>query len=111
MKKSILKGTAVIAFLFFGASLSAQSNNDNSLIGKARGAASNCLNNFYSQGISVAASVETTGICFVSGALHKVTFYTTVKCHTEPCPKVASMLVATVYFDCDNNVTLVECTN
>ena len=111
MKKTILKSTAVLAFLFFGNALSAQSNNDNNLIGKARGAAANCLNNYYSQGIAIAANVQTTGICFVSGSLHKVDFYTTVKCHQEPCPKPASYLIATVYFDCDNNVTSVDCKN
>ena len=112
MKKSILKSTAVLAFLFFGNALSAQSNNNNNnLIGKARGAAANCLNNYYSQGIAIAANVQTTGICFVSGSLNKVDFYTTVKCHQEPCPKPASYLIATVYFDCDNNVTSVDCKN
>lgn len=112
MKKIILKATAILAFLFLGTSLNAQNGgNDNALIGKARGAAANCLNDIYSQGIAIAASVETTGICFVSGSLHKVTFYTTVKCHTEPCPRPASYLVATVYFDCDNNVSFVECNN
>lgn len=109
MKKTIFKATTVLAFLFLGTSLNAQSGNG--LIGKARGAAANCLSNYTSQGISISASVKTTGICFVSGSLHKVTFYTTVKCHTAPCPKIASVLVATVYFDCENNVTLVECNN
>lgn len=108
--KSILKPIAIIAFLSFGATVNAQSNNNN-LIGKARGAAANCLNNYYSEGIAIGASVETTGICFVSGELHKVTFYTTIKCHNEPCPKPASYLVATVYFDCSDNVTSVECNN
>jgi hypothetical protein len=106
--KNTLKSIGVAAFLFFGATLTAQTN-DNNLIGKARGAAADCLNNYYSQGIAIAAGVETTGICFVSGELHKVNFYTTVRCHNEPCPKPASVLVATVYFDCDNNVSLVEC--
>ena len=109
MKKSILKSTAVLAFLFLGANLSAQSGNDNNLIGKARGAAADCLNEYHSQGIAIAANVQTTGICFVSGSLHKVDFYTTINCHKQPCPKPFSVLVATVYFDCDNNVTSVEC--
>ena len=109
MKTTFLKTTAVLALLITGATLNAQSTNNNNLIGKARGAASNCLNYYYSQGISIGASVETTGICFVSGELHKVSFYTTVKCHNEPCPKPASVLVATVYFDCENKVTSVDC--
>lgn len=109
--KSILKSIAVMAFLFLGANVNAQSNNDNNLIGKARGAAAQCLSYYHSQGIAIGASVEATGICFVSGSLHKVTFYTTIKCHNEPCPKPASYLVATVYFDCDNNVSSVVCAN
>ena len=109
MKKTFLTFGTTLTLLLAGSSLSAQSGNDNNLIGKARGAAADCINNYTSQGIAVAAGVETTGICFVSGELHKVTFYTTVKCHQEPCPKPASVLVATVYFDCDDNVTLVEC--
>lgn len=109
MKKNILKITTALAFLFLGTTVNAQNSNDNALIGKARGAAADCINNYTSQGIAIAAGVETTGICFVSGELHKVTFYTTIKCHTEPCPRPMSLLVATVYFDCENNVTLVEC--
>lgn len=112
MKNTFLKTIAVLAFLFFGATVNAQSNNNNNdLIGKARGAAADCLNNYYSQGIAIVAGVETTGICFVSGELHKVTFRTTIKCHTQPCPRPYSLLVATVYFDCDNNITSVECNN
>jgi hypothetical protein len=110
MKKTLITIGTTLTLLFCGTSLSAQNGgNDNGLIGKAHGAASDCINNYTSQGIAVAANVETTGICFVSGSLHKVTFYTTVKCHNEPCPKPASVLVATVYFDCDNNVSSVEC--
>jgi len=109
MKKALITIGTTLTLLFVGTSVNAQNTNNNNLIGKARGAAADCINNYTSQGIAVAAGVETTGICFVSGELHKVTFYTTVKCHQEPCPKPASILVATVYFDCDDNVTLVEC--
>lgn len=110
MKKSIYGIIVAIAFVFVTGAVTAQ-NNDQGLIGKARAAANDCITPYISQGIAVSASVETTGICFVSGELHKVTFYTTVRCHNEPCPKVMSVLVATVYFDCDNNVTSVECNN
>ncbi len=111
MKKALFTLGTTLTLLFVGTSLNAQSNNDNGLIGKARGAAADCLQPYHSQGIAIAAGVETTGICFVSGSLHKVTFYTTVICHNDPCPKPASILVATVYFDCDNNVSSVECNN
>lgn len=109
MKKTILKATTVLAFLFLGTSLNAQNSNDNGLIGKARGAASDCINNYTAQGWDIAANVETTGICFVSGSLHKVTFYAKVKCNSEICPMVMAAIVATVYFDCDNTVSSVEC--
>lgn len=109
MKKAFITIGTTLALLFVGTSVNAQNVNDNNLIGKARGAAANCINAYTSHGVAVAAQVETTGICFVSGELHKVSFYTTVKCHQEPCPKPASILVATVYFDCEDNVTLVEC--
>lgn len=110
MKSTFLKATTVLAFLFLGTSLSAQNGgNDNGLIGKARGAASDCVNNYTAQGYDIAANVETTGICFVSGSLHKVTLYAKFKCNSEICPQVMSALVAIVYFDCNNTVTSVEC--
>jgi hypothetical protein len=108
MKKSLM--------LFVGMCLaavttvSAQSNNDQYLIAKAKVAAHDCLHDV-APGVEVDASVETYSICFVSGDLQKVVFYTTVKCHQEPCQKIMSRLVATVYFGCDNEVTSVECTN
>ena len=111
MKKALFTIGTTLTLLFCG-SLSAQNGgNDNGLIGKARGAAHDCLQQYHSAGVTISANVEATGICFVSGSLHKVTFYTTVKCHNEPCPKPFSVLVATVYFDCDNNVSLVDCNN
>lgn len=113
MKKALLTIGTTLTLLFYGTLLSAQNGggNDNQLIAKARNAAKDCINENTPAGMTVAAGVETTGICFVSGELHKVTFYTTVKCHQQPCPKPMSVLVATVYFDCDDNVTLVECAN
>jgi hypothetical protein len=110
-KRPVMLVVAMFAFMAISNSVNAQSSNDEALIGKARGAAHDCLNTYLSNGIAVDASVETTGICFVSGELHKVVFYTTVRCHNEPCPKPASVLIATVYFDCDNNATSVECAN
>jgi len=108
MKKILLLLAIVVSL---GTANAQSNNNDKNLIGKARGAAHECLTPFLSQGIAIDANVETTGICFVSGSLHKVTFYTTVRCNTEPCPRPYSVLVATVYFDCDDNVTSVECAN
>jgi hypothetical protein len=111
MKKPAMIVAAIFAGMAFSNSVNAQSYDQN-LIGKARGAAHECLTPYVSNGTAIAAGVETTGICFVSGELHKVTFYTTVRCHTEPCrPKPASILIATVYFDCDDNVMSVDCAN
>lgn len=110
MKKYLIAFATSLIFVFFTTTLSAQSTKgDNMLIAKARQAASSCITPFLSQGLSVDGQIETTGICFVSGELRKVTFYATVKCTHAPCPKPAATYVATVYFDCSNNVTLVEC--
>jgi hypothetical protein len=53
MKKTILKTAAVLDFLFLRTSVNAQS--DNGLIGKAHSATADCLNNYTSHGISIAA--------------------------------------------------------
>lgn len=110
MKKALLTIGTSLTLLFCGTSLNAQnSGNDNQLISKARHAAADCIKNTLPEGMIATGSVETTGICFVSGELHKVTFYSTIRCNQEPCPRPMSILLATVYFDCDDNITLVEC--
>jgi len=109
MKKALFTIGTTLTLLLAGTSLNAQSGNDNGLIGKARGAAADCINDYTAQGYDIVGGVETTGICFVSGSLHKVTFYAKMKCHSEICPMVMTALVATVYFDCDDNVSSVEC--
>ena len=101
-----MKTMAVFAFAMIAFTASAQ--DDNGLIGIARGAAHDCLQN--SLNLDITASVETTGICFVSGSLHRVTFVGSPKCTgREICPLFA-ILVATVDLDCDNNVIAVNCT-
>lgn len=110
--KNLLFKSSFVLFLLFTTSVSfAQSakNDNNNLVGKARGAAATCLTEYIQQGFAIASQVETTGICFVSGELKKVSFYTTVRCNTQPCPRPYSILIATVYFDCEGNVTSVEC--
>lgn len=111
MKKALITIGTTLTLLLASTAVNAQSGNDNNLIAKARQVATDCINTNTTPQTAIAAQVETTGICFVSGELHKVSFYTTVRCHQQPCPKPASVLVATVYFDCDDNVTLVECAN
>ena len=109
MKKALLTIGTTLTLLLAGTSLSAQSGNDNGLIGKARAAASECIKTYSNQGYDIVAGVETTGICFVSGELHKVTFWAKVKCNSEICPQVMAALVATVYFDCEDKVSSVDC--
>lgn len=104
--KKLLLGVAAVCLLTFAST--AQSDNDNALIGKARGAAHECLRDAPS-GWEINAGVETLGICFVQGEIKRVTFYASFRCHTEVCPKIADRLVATVDFDCDGNVVSVTC--
>jgi len=110
MKKSLLAFGTTLILLFLTTAINAQqAKGENKLVAKARQAASDCIDPYVAQGISVVGQVETVGICFASGELHKVSFFTTVKCNKLPCPKPVSILVASVYFDCSENITLVEC--
>lgn len=97
----------VVVFAFSMMAFTAAAQNENGLIGIARNVAHDCIQ--FAADYDISASVETTGICFVSGSLHRVTFVGTPKCRgNEICPLIA-LLVATVDFDCDNNPTLVYC--
>lgn len=69
MKK--LLTVVLFSFLAMGASYA---QNDNGIIGKARGAANECLKPFSGNDWEVNASVNTTGICFVSGFIQEVIF-------------------------------------
>lgn len=110
MKKSFFTFISTLILTFFATTLSAQhAKGENKLVAKARIAASTCIDQYVMQGISIVGQVETVGMCFPSGELRKVTFYTTIKCNQQPCPKPFSILVATVYFDCSENITLIEC--
>lgn len=108
MKK--IKIIALLMFLTLAINFAnAQSNNQASLIGKAKGAAHTCLSNAQEAGFEFKGQVETAGICFVSGFITKVTFYKVPKCHQEPCPKPAAIAVAEVTFGCDGEVVNVNC--
>ena len=110
MKKFIKNSASIIlAFFIFSNVSNAQSNSDQKYIGKARAAVQDCISKCLQQGIDVQGNVEITGICFFNGMLRRVNFYTSIKCHQEPCPKIASRLVATVDFDCDGNVISSAC--
>lgn len=113
MIKKTLSILFVAVAIFFSTTASAQkmSANDRKLIAKARVAASDCIRPYLKKGYKVEGSVEIVSSCFYKGFISKVTFYTIIPCHKQPCPKAPSLLVATVYFNCDDNVSQVECTN
>lgn len=105
----------IFAFVICAATVqqaAAQSDaGDNGLIGKARAAAHECIQP-YQGNWEINATVETTGICLVSGNLHRVTIYAGPKCPpNQPCIMMVSQIIATVDFDCDGNVVHVECAN
>jgi len=88
----------------------AQSTNDEALIGKARGAAHECLQPYLGSFYSIGSSVEVSGICFVEGFLYRVTFYAGPNCSgPNPCPSFVTRIIATVDLDCGGNVFGVNC--
>lgn len=105
----IFAAALLLVAVSFGAN--AQSNNDNALIGKARGAAHECLEGYNGSNLEIGAYVETVGICFVSGDLKRVRFYAGPKCNNpnEPCPRFMSIIIATVDFGCDGEIVNVSC--
>lgn len=105
--KKLISTLALLLALTVSLNVNAQS--DNSLIGRARGAAHECLQPYHGN-YEINASVETISICFVSGEINRVTFTASPKCSGNgPCP-FFEILVATVEFDCDGNVASVNCT-
>lgn len=109
MKKVILTFSTILFLMFLTASAFAQVTKGNSLVGRANAAAALCINDYRGRGMDIKPVVETTGICFVASELHKVSFYAVQKCRTNPCPRTLPKLVASVYFDCDDNIMSVEC--
>jgi hypothetical protein len=87
-------------------------NDDAQLIGRARGAANPCIGQAHNSFSSIEAQVEDIGICFVSGNLKRVSFYRVTRCNEQqqdPCPRPFVELVATVDFDCEENIIAVQC--
>lgn len=110
MKKVL--STFVLIAAMFAISFSSNAQSDNALIAKAKIAATNACNLDLSQyGGCLLGSVETTGICFVSGTTKKVTLVYDVACHCvgDGCPKVAIFIVAEVFLGCDDEVMSVTC--
>ena len=105
--QKLIKIAAFALMLTAFSNVNAQSAADQNLIGKARAAAHDCLQNY--AGMDINAWVETTGICFVSGSTHKVTFSAGPRCSGNgPCPYFV-IRAATVQFDCEGNATVVTC--
>lgn len=105
--KNTFKIVVLMIALSFTTNLKAQCGNDQALIGQAIAAAHDCLHNVKHRRIR--AYVETTSICFYTGSLRRVTLYTTPYCPPGfYCPQYV-ILLATVEFGCDGQVTSVTC--
>lgn len=108
--KKMIRSVAVIAMLTVSASFSFGQGSDQQLIGQARGAAAQCLQNYRDPIFEISEGIETTGICFVEGTLKRVTFYAGPNCiPNQPCAKFVTRPVVYVDFDCDNNIIAVTC--
>lgn len=103
MKKrllTLLTFTVLTAFATFAQS-------DNSLIGKARGAAHECLQDYNGKDWNVTASVNDVAICFVSGTIKEVVF---IAYHApSPYIRIAPIVIARVQFGCDGEIVSTEC--
>jgi len=108
-----MKKLLTVAFLFCmlltTKVTNAQSQNEDALIGRARGAAHECLQAAREPGYEFVGQSETTSICFASGFLTTVTFYKVPVCHDEPCPRPVAVPVAEVNFGCDGQLLSVTC--
>jgi len=108
LKKTIV---AVVFTLLSFTTANAQATKDAALLGKAHGEAHECLQPYNSNPIyEVSSSIETLGICFVQGFIKRVTFYAGPACHGQgPCPTFPTVIIATVDFGCEGEVTNVTC--
>ena len=102
---TLIAGIAITAGTAF-----AQSTNG--YIGRARGAANECLND-YNSGWNVGVFVNTSP-CILSGEITTVYFYAAPilpPCDPEvqPCPVALPIVVAEVSFDCDGQLSNVLC--
>ncbi|MCW3071542.1 MAG: hypothetical protein JWO44_1432 [Bacteroidetes bacterium] len=105
---------SVLCMLLFLTNVKAQTSssqsNSHSLEGRARHAAHDCLQPYHGGIYEITASTTTTGICFVQGFTHRVSFYAGPKCNgTGPCPTFPTRLIATVDFGCEDEIIAVTC--
>lgn len=111
MKRMIVTLVAVLTVSV--GSLMAQS--DNGFIGKARGAAHDCVNAYKSSdGWIVEANVYTVSSCFAGGFITEVTF--TARPEPRPCPEGAfchppalPIIIAQVRFGCEGELISNSC--
>ena len=107
--KKLIKATAVVLFMTF-CFTNANAQSDNSLEGRARGAAHECLQPYHGGLYEITTSTDVTGICFVEGFTHRVSIYAGPKCNGNgPCPTFPTVLVATVDFGCEGEIMNVIC--
>ena len=84
--------------------------NDNQTINTARQAVNECINNAKQAGyVDVTATINVTGICFVSGETKQVVFMATAKCPDSRLCKLVPVQVATVDLGCDDEVITTSC--
>lgn len=111
MKKAFLILVAGIAMAVGTAS----AQNTNGQIGRARGAAHDCLSNYTGPDWEVWASVSSS-ICFVSGEFTSIDFV--ARPTANPCPDPESenchppalpIIIANVQFGCDGEIVAVNC--
>jgi hypothetical protein len=107
--KKLIQTTAIVLFTVL-CFTSAQAQSDNSLEGRARGAAHECLQPYQGGTYEITSNTDVTGICFVEGFTHRVSFYAGPKCNGKgPCPAFPTVLVATVDFGCEGEILNVTC--
>ncbi|MBI1836668.1 MAG: hypothetical protein HYR91_05330 [Flavobacteriia bacterium] len=101
--------TLTVTLLLSATSLFAQ--DDNSLIGRAKGAAHNCLQDFNSNQWNITANVNDISICFVDGTIKEVTFIATPKLSGDiyPLVRIMPIVIASVQFDCNGNIISEAC--
>jgi hypothetical protein len=106
--KKINAVLSVLCMLLFLTTARAQSTNENSLEGRARGAAHECLQQ-YNGNYDITATTDVTGICFVQGFTYRVTFTARPKCSGPGACPFFAVLVASVDFGCEGELIGVTC--
>lgn len=110
MKKSLL---SLIAFAFLAVG-STFAQSDNGLIGRARGAAHDCLHNYSVTDWNHFSGISTSETCPDGNLLKQVIFYVRPilpPCipSEEICPTPHPIVIAVVSFDCDGNIISTSC--